>query len=257
MSISTLKTSASSMKNIQYAIDTVAHNISNINTTAYKEKKTQFVSVVNRMGAMGNEYSGAAVTTIGSNFNQGNLKASGLATDLALSGKGFFTLQGTTGDVVYTRDGHFSLDADGALVDANGNYVLSTGGARIIMPNEAIDFEILSTGEIRIAVEGSTEPQSLTQLQLASFTNPQGLEQIGNNQYRETLNSGAAQFSSAEDSGTATAGTKIVSGALEASNADLSTNMVDLIAYQRSYQSVSRATQTANDLLETTLALGR
>lgn len=257
MSISTLKTSTSSMKGMQQAIDTVAHNIANINTTAYKENKTQFSAVVSKAGFGGSQLSGSTIASIQANFNQGTLRPSNSATDLALTGKGFFTLQSTTGDVVYSRDGHFGFDAESNLVDANGNYVLSTGGARISVPITAQTIEFTTAGEIRVLEEGSTTAQIISQMQLANFTNPQALEAIGNNQYRETLNSGSAQFSTAEGLGTATAGTQIVSGALEASNADLSSNMVDLIAYQRSYQSISRATQTANELLETTLALGR
>ena len=117
--------------------------------------------------------------------------------------------------------------------------------------------EVTQAGEIRILESGDDSFQVLAQLQLASFANDQALEPIGNSQYRETLNSGTPQYSSAEELGSGTAATQVVSGALEASNADLSANMVDLIAYQRSFQSVSRVTQTANELLEATLALGR
>ncbi|MDA0772169.1 MAG: flagellar hook basal-body protein [Cyanobacteria bacterium] len=258
MSFSTLKLSSSSMSSIQTAIDAIAHNISNVNTTAFKENKPQFTNVVSKLGsAAGHSYSGTAIASINADFSQGNLKQSNLVTDLAINGKGFFTLQSTTGDVVYTRAGHFSFDGENSLVDANGNYVLSTGGSRIVAPIATDTLEITSAGEVRILLEGDTVPQILTQIQLASFVNPQGLEAIGNSQYRETVNSGSPQFSAAEESGTGTAGSQMISGALESSNADLSTNMVDLIAYQRSYQSISRATQTANDIIETTLALGR
>ncbi|MDD9899251.1 MAG: flagellar hook basal-body protein [Candidatus Melainabacteria bacterium] len=257
MSISALKSSASTMKGMQSAIDVVAHNIANTNTTAYKEKKVQFSSVVGRGSGQYPQYAGAAVAAIRPNFNQGSLKTSNQITDLALTGKGFFTLQSTTGDVIYTRSGHFSFDGERALVDANGNYVLSSGGSKILLPVTTESMEVTQAGEIRILESGDDSFQVLAQLQLASFANDQALEPIGNSQYRETLNSGTPQYSSAEELGSGTAATQVVSGALEASNADLSANMVDLIAYQRSFQSVSRVTQTANELLEATLALGR
>lgn len=257
MSISALKSSASTMRGMQDAIDVVAHNIANVNTTAYKEKQVQFASVVGRGDGINPQYSGATIAAIRPNFNQGSLKSSNQITDLALTGNGFFTLQSTTGDVVYTRDGHFSFDGERSLVDANGNYVLSSGGSRIQLPITTETLEITAAGELKILESGDDSFQTLAQLQLASFANPQALEQIGNNQYRETLNSGSPQYSAAEELGSGTAATQVVSGALESSNADLSTNMVELIAYQRSYQSVSRVTQTANELLEATLALGR
>ena len=244
------------MKNIQFAIDAVAHNIANVNTTAYKESKVNFASVVNSFSDNA-KYSGTAVASINPNFNQGGLKSTGQYTDLSLRGNGFFTLQDTTGEVVFSRDGHFKVDAESTLVSADGNFVLSSGGGRIILPTNATSIEINASGEVKYLAEGADQYQLLTQLQLATFINPQGLEAIGGNQYRESLNSGVPEFTTALGTGTGAADTKIISGTLESSNADLSTNMVDLIAYQRSYQSVSKAVQTANDILETTLALKR
>ena len=256
MAIDTLKSAGSSMKNIQFAIDAVAQNIANVNTTAYKESKVNFESVVNNLSDTA-KFSGTAVASVNSDFTQGNLKSTGLYTDLGLQGNGFFTLQSSSGDVVFTRDGNFKVDGTSTLVDANGDFVLSSGGGKIIIPTNTTSIEINSSGEIKYLPQGSDQYQLLAQLQLASFLNPQSLEAIGNNQYRENLNSGTPEFSTALGAGTGTAETAIVSGTLESSNADLSSNMVDLIAYQRSYQSISKAVQTANDLLETTLALKR
>lgn len=244
------------MKNIQFALDAVAQNIANVNTTAYKESKVNFESVVNSLSD-GAKFSGTAVSSINSNFTQGNLKSTGVYTDLGLQGNGFFTLQSTAGDVVFTRDGNFKIDGSSTLVDSNGNFVLSSGGGQIIIPTNTTSIEINPNGEIKYLPQGSDQYQLLTQLQLASFVNPQSLEAIGNNQYRESLNSGVPEFSTALGAGTGTAETSVVSGTLEASNADLSTNMVDLIAYQRSYQSISKAVETANELLQTTIALKR
>ncbi len=256
MAIDTLKSAGSSMKNIQFAIDAIAHNIANVNTTAFKENKVNFTSVVNKLSDTA-KFSGTAIASINSDFTQGNLKNTGVFTNLGLQGNGFFTLQSTTGDVVFTRDGNFKIDGTSTLVDANGNYVLSSGGGTIILPTNTSSIEINPSGEIRYLPQGAAEYQLLAQLQLANFINPQSLEPIGNNQYRESLNSGAPEFSTALGIATGTAETAVVSGTLESSNADLSTNMVELIAYQRSYQSISKSVQTANELLETTLALKR
>ncbi len=256
MSINALKSSGSSMKNIQFAIDAVAQNIANVNTTAYKENKVNFESVVNNLSEIA-RYSGTAIASVNANFTQGKLKSTGQYTDLGIQGKGFFTVQSSNGDIVFTRDGNFKIDGESTLVTANGDFVLSAGGGKIIIPTEATSVEINAGGEIKYLPQGSDQYQLLTQLQVANFVNPQSLEALGNNQFRESLNSGVPEFSTALGTGTSTAETVIVSGTLETSNADLSTNMVDLIAYQRSYQSVSKAVSTANELLETTLALKR
>ena len=93
----------------------------------------------------------------------------------------------------------------------------------------------------------------MDQIQVATFINPQGLEAIGSNFYKESVNSGTPEFATALAQGTGTASTAIQSGFLEGSNSELSSAFVDLMAFQRSYQAVSRAATTANDILETTL----
>lgn len=256
MAFSTLKLGSNSMANIQEAIDIVSHNIANVNTTAYKEKNVTFEGVVNSYSS-NYKYSGVAMASTNANFSQGRLKETGEYTDLMLQGNGFFNLQSSTGDIVYTRDGHFNIDATNTMVSANGDYVLSTGGGKIVFPPNLQSVEINASGEVKILPAGETEYQLLAQLQLATFTNPKSLESLGHNQYRETVNSGPPEFTTGLGTGTATAETSVVSGALEMSNAELSTSMVDLIAYQRSYQAASKAVQTANEVLQTTLALGR
>ncbi len=255
MSLQAVQSAGSSMKNIQIGIDIVAHNVANVNTTAYKTKKVNFESVIN--GSGNRHFSGTAVNSISSNFSQGRLKATSQATDLALQGRGFFTLQNSAGELIFTRAGHFKIDSLSTVVDPDGNYVLSVGGGRITLPKNAEAMEINAAGEIHILYPGQQEFQYFDQFQLASFVNPQSLENIGGNAYRESLNSGPAEFSNALASGTSTAETTVVSGTLESSNADLSIELTDMIAYQRSFQAVSKVATTANDLLDTTLNLIR
>jgi flagellar basal-body rod protein FlgG len=251
MSFSTLQASGSTLKNIQQALDITAHNIANVNSTAYKANRPNFEAVTS-MGIERN-YSGASINGVSTNFRQGPLKVTNSSTDLMLQGAGFFTVQNADGQVVFTRDGHFKTDGMSDLVTAGGAYVLSAGGAKISIPTDARNLEINSSGEIRAKLTGSEEMVVIDQIQLATFTNPQGLEAIGNNCFKESANSGGPEFATALAEGTASASTSIKAGFLEGSNTDLSTSFVDLMSYQRSYQAVSRATTTANDILETTL----
>jgi flagellar basal body rod protein FlgG len=251
MSFSTLQASGSTLKNIQQAIDVTAHNIANVNTTAYKSQRVNFEAVTS-MGIEKN-YSGASVNSVSSNVSQGPLKITNSITDLMLQGDGFFSVQNPDGQVVYTRDGHFIVDGMRDLVTADGAYVLSAGGGKINIPLDARNLEVNPSGEIRAKLTGSEVMVVIDQIQLATFANPQGLESIGSNCYKDSANSGSPEFATALAEGTGSASTSIRSGALEGSNTDLSTSFVDLMAFQRSYQAVSRATTTANDILETTL----
>lgn len=251
MSFSSLQASGSTLKNLQQALDVTAHNIANVSTTAYKAKRVNFEAVT--YSGVDNMFAGASVNSISTNFSQGRNQPTNKVTDLALQGSGFFSVQNADGDVVFTRDGHFMVDAVNDLVTADGSYVLSAGGGKINIPIEASSLEINSFGEIRAQLPGSEEMVFVDQLQVATFINPQGLEAMGSNFYKESVNSGTPEFSTALAQGTGTASTAIQSGFLEWSNADLSSSFVELMAYQRSYQAVSRAATTANDILETTL----
>ncbi|MCX8029278.1 MAG: flagellar hook protein FlgE [Brevinematales bacterium] len=113
-------------------------------------------------------------------------------------------------------------------------------------------FKIDSSGTIiGVFTNGLQEP--LGQVALAGFTNPQGLEKVGENLYIETMNSGLADISPAEIKGKG----KIYSGALEMSNVDLSDAFVDMIVTQRGFQANSRTITTTDQMLQEILNLKR
>ncbi|HWR20718.1 MAG TPA: flagellar hook-basal body complex protein, partial [Verrucomicrobiae bacterium] len=90
-------------------------------------------------------------------------------------------------------------------------------------------------------------------LKLASFSNPAGLLRLANGQFGETPNSGVAQFGAAGTGGRGT----IVAGALEQSNVDLGTELVNLIIAQRGYEANAQVISVANQIQQTTLNLLR
>ena len=253
MSYASVKTAGSSMKNIQQAIDLVAHNISNVNTTGYKQRRVNFESVVSNH--IETKYSGTSINSTSADFTQGRLRSTGIWTDVALQGKGFFVLQDPSGSLAYTRAGHFDVDSEGNLVTPNGFFVLSAGGSRIQIPLDVQSIEINSAGEINALENGGENFTLVDQIGVASFPNPKSLQSMGGTTFKETINSGNPEFSSALGTGTSTSATVMVSGSLEASNADLSGAFTEMISYQRSYQAVSKTADTANQLLETTLNL--
>ncbi|MFM7458846.1 MAG: flagellar hook-basal body protein [bacterium] len=261
MSLSTLRFTGSSLSNIQDGLSVVSDNISNVSTHGFKERLLNFENI--RSNAVGgSSESGSYLVSTGTNFAQGDLEFTESSannensTNMALSGSGFFVLQNPAGDLYYSRTGNFNIDSQSNLVDANGNYVMSSGGGRITFPENRSGFSVSPAGEIQVRYDNQ-DPVFLDQIQLASFNNPEGLVNIGSNLFIETGSSGLANFSSALQAGTATSSTKISAGALERSNVDLSNELVDLMALQRAYQAVSKATTTNDDMLSTTIGLVR
>lgn len=114
------------------------------------------------------------------------------------------------------------------------------------------NFKIDSTGTITGVYSNGTN-RVIGQLALATFANDRGLEKAGDNTYVESNNSGMASIG---ESGVAGKG-RLLAGALEMSNVDLSEQMTDMIVTQRGFQSNAKTIQTADTLLETVLSLKR
>lgn len=104
------------LNTFQGALNSESNNIANINTVGYKADKISFADQLN--GA------GVRVQTVDKNLNQGDLKLTGTAYDMAIEGKGFFAVQGSASEINYTRAGNFRMAADGTLQTANGYPVL-------------------------------------------------------------------------------------------------------------------------------------
>ncbi|MEO3992636.1 flagellar hook protein FlgE [Pseudocitrobacter cyperus] len=117
-------------------------------------------------------------------------------------------------------------------------------------PGKFSRFEISDTGEV-VAIYSNTKRQTLAQVVLADFANPGGLEQQGSNLWAETVQSGQAFL------GTSNTGSfgKINGGMLEASNVNLGDEMVNMILYQRNYQSNSQTIKTQSEVLQTLVNL--
>ncbi|MCH2226979.1 MAG: flagellar hook basal-body protein [Candidatus Caenarcaniphilales bacterium] len=255
MSLSTIRFTGSSLRNVQDGLGVVSDNISNVSTHGFKERLLNFENVQSKT-VDGVSYSGSFLVSTGTDFSQGGLEFTDNQSNMAITGNGFFVVQNTSGEMFFTRSGTFNIDSESNLVDSNGNYVLSSGGGRVTFPEDMSTFSINPAGEILIQFD-EQESVFLDQIQLADFNNPEGLTNIGSNLYLQTASSGVANFSTALQPGSSTASSRITAGALERSNVDLSDELVDLMTLQRSYQAISRATTTSDELLDTTLGLIR
>ncbi len=119
---STLSASVSGMSAQASNLATISENISNTNTTGYKQASTEFQDLVDQMGSSSSSYNAGGVGTV-VRYNllqQGSLTSTTSATDLAIQGNGFFLVQGQDGNTYLTRAGAFTQDASGNLVNAAG-----------------------------------------------------------------------------------------------------------------------------------------
>lgn len=123
----------SGIRSNSVAVDTVGDNLANLNTTAFKGQRTLFETLLYQTISEGEAPSGesggtlprqigvgSGIASIQRNFAQGGFDSTGMTSDLAVDGAGLFILEAGTGELVYTRDGSFRLDATQTLVSANG-----------------------------------------------------------------------------------------------------------------------------------------
>jgi flagellar hook protein FlgE len=105
------------------ALDVVGDNLANMNTQGFKSNTVTFEDAMNEATASLQIGAGVGQTLTERNFSQGNITQTGGAFDLAIQGGGFFIVQNQSNQTLYTRDGSFSLNSQGQLVDANGDFV--------------------------------------------------------------------------------------------------------------------------------------
>jgi flagellar basal-body rod protein FlgG len=237
-------------------VDVLSNNISNLSTTGYKQQNAAFTDLMyqNRMGV--GAITSAAGTlaptglqiglgvSIGStykNMTQGDLTNTGNTFDLAVAGRGFFRVTLPDGTTGYTRDGAFQIDQNGQMVSKEG-YALDPN---ITVPVDSTDFTVTANGLVSAKVNNVTT--QLGTITLSMFTNEAGLENIGQNYYRETEASGTATDTNPAEAGAGT----LRQNFLESSNVDSIESITRLITAQRAYELNSRVISTADEMLQT------
>ena len=260
----------------QVMLDVTGNNIANANTIGFKGSSTVFQDTLSQMltGASapnGNRGGtnpiqvglGVQVAGTSTNFGQGSTQTTGRSTDLMISGDGMFVIRAGT-EQLFTRAGAFNFDKSGDLVTPSGNqvqgYLLDAAGnplpglvdvsidtSTLGLPAgvEMTSYSIGKDGVLRGTFSDGV-PRNLAQLAIADFTNPMGLEKVGETSFRESANSGNPQLGVA---GQGRRGT-LSAGSLEMSNVDLAAEFTNLIVAQRGFQASSRVITTSDPVLE-------
>jgi flagellar basal-body rod protein FlgG len=169
--------------------------------------------------------------------------------DVAINGSGFFQVEMPDGSMAYTRDGNFSMNADGTMVTQSGLPLAD----RISIPQDAVGVQISDEGVISARLPGDQGSVDLGQLEMAKFINPSGLSAMGDNLYSQTETSGTPQYGIAGMEGFGS----LEQGYLEGSNVEIVTEMVGLIQAQRAYETNSKMVQTAEDMMAMTNSIKR
>src|SRR5215469_7588209 len=105
------------------ALNVVGDNLANMNTQGFKADAVGFETAMNEATASLQIGAGVGATNTTRNFTQGNIQTTGGALDAAIQGNGFFVVQDSAGDTMYTRDGTFNMNSSGQLISANGALV--------------------------------------------------------------------------------------------------------------------------------------
>jgi flagellar basal-body rod protein FlgG len=238
----TLDTMATGLEASQTMMDTLAQNLSNANTTAYKSETPEFQTLLYQDGIQPGANStgqtlypsglemgtGVKVASIKEIETQGTLTSTGNPLDMAINGGGYFQVQLPSGETAYTRDGSFQLNASSQLVTSSGYQVIPN----ITVPQNATNVTVGTDGTVTVTLPGSQTSTQIGQLQLANFVNPQGLQPLGGNLYGSTTSSGQAVIGAPQSNGLGS----INQSYLESSNVDVVQEMVNMISAERAYQ---------------------
>jgi len=253
-----LSIAATGMLAQQTNVDVISNNIANMNTTAFKRQRAEFQDllyqdVARPGGATSAQTNAPTGIQIGSGVKaggvyriseQGTLTQTENPYDMAIQGNGYFQITLPSGETGYTRDGAFQLSDQGELVTSDG-YPVQPG---ITVPQGTVGFTVSKTGEVQVTTQGNPQPQTIGQLELASFMNEAGLEAKGGNLFIETAASGAPNVAAPGQPGFGT----LTQGFVEASNVNPVAEITALITAQRAYEMNSRIVKTADEMLATT-----
>lgn len=263
-------TVASGMIAQQRKTEIITNNMANANTPGYKADQSTIRSFPDMLiSAIGNTNipieknlnfqnaqeigglnTGVYLQETLANYVQGSLMQTNLTTDVALidgtlpideesgnQGAIFFRLEHPNGGEAYTRNGNFTLDGQGYLVNGNGYYVLSNEGERIYLPND--DFQVAEDGTITFA------DVNVAQIGVSFSANPDVLVKQDNGLFR-TID-GALLPSAYNQAGVAFG---LKQSYLEGSNVDSAKSMTDLLTAYRAFEANQKVLQAYDQSMQ-------
>ncbi len=275
----------SGMKNLQVKMDVIANNIANVNTIGFKSSRVMFQDIMSQTttqatagqpGGLGGTNMqqiglGVQVGSIDTIHEPGAPTSTGRDLDFYLEGGGYFVVRDGEGNNLYTRDGIFTRDGNGDLVNSSGMKVMGavstnnttapdiTNDSTLAALNVPEKFNGQAYQSMAIDKYGvvsakyGNQDVIIGRVAVATFNNPDALQKLGGNNYGATVNTGNAILGSAGQNGSG----MMQSGKIEMSNVDLSTEFTEMIVASRAYQANSRSITTSDEMLQELLNLKR
>lgn len=246
---------ATGMMAQQLNIDVIANNLANVNTVGFKKSRADFEDLMyqkintSQMGLEGKQNEavplqiGLGVRSVGipKVYTAGTLNQTNRELDIAIEGDGFFQVELPDGEIGYTRAGNFKKDSEGYLVTPDG-FILSPA---IQFPENVKSIFFSTEGRVTASIVGQVEPTEIGQIQLVTFPNPTGLENMGRNIVKQTGASGDPWIDTPGLTGLGT----LAQGYLENSNVDIAEEMIKMIIAQRAYEINSKAIQSSDEMM--------
>ena len=295
-----LDTGISGIRQFQTALDVIGNNLANVNTVAFKAGRADFQDALlqtlkqpiadtsTRTGTSGVQVgNGVIVSAVKTEFNQGAINQTGVATDLAINGDGFFIVKNAaTGELLATRSGDFRVDANGFVVtnggfrlqgfsdptsinsdhaegDTTGDIAVDKGDISALGLDATADDAGIATlnidgaGKINILLTDGSQ-YTRGQILLQKFQNPNALLKQGANLYSGIAAAGALTDNDGIGTTPDTLGVgRIESRALEVSNVDIAREFANLITTQRAFQANARVVTTSDQILDEILRIVR
>ena len=214
-------------------MDTTANNLANMTTTGFKAEHLVMRKLSEQPATASDQPNTIAFVDawkLQRDMSTGSLERTGNPLDAAIEGEGFFTVQTPDGGKAYTRDGRFSIDGSGKLITRDGMTVLGSGGAITIDPN---------AGDVSISKDGAVQQsgQILGKLDVAAFDKPGALEKMGGNLWKPVGQTSRAPV-----------GARIAGGFVEGSNVNAVSELTEMIAISRTYESVGQMLSNADQM---------
>jgi flagellar basal-body rod protein FlgG len=255
-----LYTAASGMNAQQLRIDNIANNLANISTTGFKKSRESFEDLIyqqypvsapsqlNPRPAPLEVGTGVRLVATQRDFRTGDLSYTGNELDVAIGGRGFFLVTDFNGVQRFTRDGRFTRNAEGEVVNSQGMSL----NPPLFVPEDTERVLIAQDGTITVERANGTQAVTVGQLQLVEFMNPTGLRSVGGNLFEQTAESGQPMFMAPNDGFV-----NVQQGFIESSNVDVAEELVGMIVAQRAFELTSKVVTTADEMLQTVSGLKR
>jgi len=288
---SALYTGVTGLLNNGEAMNVIGNNISNVNTTGFKQGRTLFSDLLSQNAGNNSQIGkGVQLQSVQNLFTQGTSQNSEYVTDLAVQGNSFFALSApgfsaapaaiNQDKAFLSRAGAFHVDSNLTMVNADGYQVLDTAGKPITFTStasDATDFgkitKIDSEGRITyLAKDGINQyyyngngaagiPVTGTpavHLALVTAKDPSALTKVGGSLYQSSSDSGipSAAFTLAANRANGNS-EQVLSNTLEGSNVDMASEFVKMIVTQRAYSANSKTITTADQMTQEVLGLIR